>query len=270
MAEFLNPIAELDKADSGKIITPEEAYKVKDEQQFFCPDFDCKDPARILTPAISVKKNFFFRHKPNFKHDIRPETLLHKLAVKWFEEKTAFEIPSCNASSFRFSRQVLQLDPGKTECEYRKMKVVIPDVKCCALNGFVFAIEIFVTSDVSKDKQKLITEFGLPTVRIDLSSFYEGNRHQYRVDMKFINENLPGLLTDVNLKSWVISPNRESIEGKVELLLLEESASPTKELQKKDGSGTGCVLGFITLGLIYLFYPRRSKQTKKRISFRPK
>jgi hypothetical protein len=257
MAEFLNPIAELDKADSGKIIIPEEAYKVKDEHQFFCPDFDCKDPARILTPAISVNKNFFFRHKPNCKHDIRPETLLHKLAVKWFEGRSEFEVPPCSALRYRFSKQALQLDPAKTECEYRKMKVVIPDVKCCTLNGFVFAIEIFVTSDVSKDKQKLITEFGLPTVRIDLSSFYEENRHQCRVDMKFINENLPGLLTDVNLKSWVIFPSRESIEGKVDLLLLEESASSTKVLQKKDGSGTGCVLGLISLGSIYLFYQGR-------------
>ena len=260
MSDFLNPIAELDKADSGKIITPEEAYKIKETHDFFCPDFDCKDRDRVLTPAISVNKNYFFRHKPKCKHDIRPETLLHKSAIKWFEGKSEFEIPGGKTSAYMFSKQMLQIDATKTECEYRKLKVLIPDVKCCSLNGFEFAIEIFVTNDVSEDKTKLINEFGLPVVRIDLSKFYKTYPHKCRVDLAFINENLPALLTDVNLKSWVIPPSVESIDGKLEWTPIEKPPIiATVEQAKPEGSGAGCILGLITLGLIYLFYPKQNK-----------
>lgn len=109
MSEFLNPIAELDKPDSGNIITPEEAYKIKDTHNFFCPDFDCKDPKRVLIPAISVNNNYFFRHKGNYKHEIRPETLLHKSAIKWFEGGIEFEVPSCKTSSYILSKQAMVL-----------------------------------------------------------------------------------------------------------------------------------------------------------------
>jgi hypothetical protein len=264
MSEYLNPIAEQDKPDSGKIITPEDAHRIKETHSFFCPDFDCKDSARILIPAISVKGNYFFRHKPNCKHDIRPETLLHKSAIKWFEGKIEFEIPSAKTSRYRFNKQTLQLDPTKTECEYRKMQLMIPDVKCCSTNGFEFAIEIFVTSDVSADKKKLIDQFGLPVIRIDLSKFYKQDPHRCRVDLEFILENLPRLLTDISLKSWVIPPTQERIEGKLDWNVVEPEpvAPPVDQQPSGDNSGAGCVLGIITLGLAYLFFPRGRKKKR--------
>lgn len=253
MSDFLNPIAELDKADSGKIITPEEAYKIKEDRSFFCPDFDCKDPGRILTPAISVNKNYFFRHKPNCKHDIRPETLLHKSAIKWFEGQIEFEIPSAKTSTYRFNNHTLQLDPTKTECEYRKMQLMIPDVKCCSIIGFEFAIEIFVTSDISADKKKLIDQFGLPVVRINLSKFYKQDPHRCRVDLDFIQENLPRLLTDISLKSWVIPPTQDKIEGKLHWTVVEPEPVVPAVVQQlgDDNSGAGCILGIVTLGLAF-------------------
>ena len=41
MAEYLNPIAEKDNPDSGKIVRPENAYELKETHKFFCPDNDC-------------------------------------------------------------------------------------------------------------------------------------------------------------------------------------------------------------------------------------
>jgi hypothetical protein len=266
MTDYLNPIAERDNPDSGKMITPEEAYRIKETAHFFCPDFDCKDPSRVLIPTISVNKNYFFRHKGNYKHEIRPETLLHKSAIRWFEGRTEFEVPFRKTSSYTLDKQLLQLELSKTECEYRKLKVLIPDVKCCSVNGFEFAIEIFVTSDISADKRKLINEFRLPVVRIDLSKFYKKHPHQCRVDLAFINENLTDLLTDVTLKSWIIPPSQESIEGKLEWTPVEKlPIKATVEQPKPDGGPDGgCLLGIVTLGLIYLFYPRKKTGKKYR------
>jgi hypothetical protein len=156
------------------------------------------------------------------------------------------------------------LNRPRRNASTESLRVLIPDVKCCSVNGFEFAIEIFVTSDISADKRKLINEFGLPVVRIDLSKFYKKHPHQCRVDLTFINENLKGLLTDATLKSWVIPPNQESIEGKLEWTPVEKlPIKATVERPKPDGgSDSGCLLGIVTLGLIYLFYPR--KKTGKR------
>jgi hypothetical protein len=139
--------------------------------------------------------------------------------------------------------------------------VLIPDVKCCTVNGFEFAIEVFVTSDISADKRKLINEFRLPAVRIDLSKFYKKNPQQCRVDLAFIDENLTGLLTDVNLKSWVIPPSLEGIDGKLAWTPVKKpiiNAIPDRP--KPDRSSDGCLLGIITLGLIYYFIQRRKRE----------
>lgn len=258
MREYLNPVAELNMPDSGQMIAPEEAYKIKDQHQFFCPDYDCKDPDRVLIPVISGSKNYFFRHKGNFKHEIRPETLLHKSAIRWFQGKTEFQIPSFVDKAFKVNQQIVAIDPTKTECEYRKLKVLIPDVKLNATNGFEFAIEIFVTSDISAEKKKLIHEFGLPVVRIDLSKFYKKNPHQCRVDIQFINHHLEVLLTDILLKSWVIKPSQDIIIGKVEYR--EETKQPEIERvpeAKVPTSGAGCFLAIVTFGLIYLFTSKK-------------
>lgn len=93
MEEYLNPIAEKNNPDSGQITTPKNAYPIRKESEFYCPDHDCLDPKRKLIPTKSKLGNYFFKHKPKCTHEIRPETLLHKLAVKWFETREEFEIP---------------------------------------------------------------------------------------------------------------------------------------------------------------------------------
>src|SRR5258708_1283889 len=160
--DYLNPIAELDEVDSGKLISPREAYLIRNGKRFFCPDYDCKDPKRVLIVAVSGKGNRFFRHKGNYKHDIRPETLLHKSAIKWFIERSEYEIPAAKIGDVQIARQVVMLDDNKTFCEFRRLQTIIPDVKLCTLTGFEFAIEIVVTHDLNDLKKKLIGQFGLP------------------------------------------------------------------------------------------------------------
>lgn len=218
MTVFLNPIAELDAPDSGKIILPNPAYNIKDKHKFFCPDYDCKDEKRILTVKKSSKDNYFFSHRRGSGHDIQPETLLHKLAIKWFLIQDEYEIPSLSLTGKKLVNQIVQLDKSKTECEFRKLKRIIPDVKLITENGFIFAIEIVVTSDINDSKSKLIEEFNLPTIRVDLSTFYNANKKSCQVDYEFIQNNLPTLLTDINLKSWVIPPKYESINDKFEFI----------------------------------------------------
>jgi hypothetical protein len=243
MTELLNPIAELDRPDSGEIITPSEAHPLKKERRFFCPDHDCKDPERLLTPAKSKLDTYFFKHKPGFGHDIQPETLLHKLAVKWFEDCSVYELPK----SGRIKLQTVQLNTSKTKLEFRKLERIIPDVKLTSIDGLTFAIEIVVTSDISSEKSKLIEEFNLPTVRVDLSSFYKKNQHQCRTDFDFVKESLEGLLTDITLKSWAIEP----IDLALNTLGLEELKP--EPVQSNNIDNTGCVVVLLTLGLIVVW-----------------
>src|SRR5688572_3870888 len=203
MSEYLNPVAEIHKIDSGELVSPEQGLK---HTQFFCPDYDCRDPDRILLLVISKNKNPFFRHRANFSHDIRPETLLHKSAIKWFVGKKSYEIPRHNSNGFSFAKQQIDLDDSKTICEFRKLRLIIPDVKLCMVNGFEFAVEIVVTNDLSDEKKKLIHQFDLPVLRVDLSEFYKKHRNECRSDLDFINQHLSSLMTDDSLKSWVIAP----------------------------------------------------------------
>jgi hypothetical protein len=168
MTEFLNPIAEVGKIDSGDIRTPEESKTIKDTDLFFCPDYDCKDRERRLSLKKSGLGNYFFSHLPGCQHDIGPETLLHKLAIKWFENKTEFELPSGNSGDKQIKRQLVKLDPAKTQLEYSRLKTIIPDVKLCTIDNFEFAVEIFVTNDISDAKKKLIQQFTIIFIKSEL------------------------------------------------------------------------------------------------------
>lgn len=234
MTDFLNPIAELDKPDSGKIILPTQAIELKAEHSFYCPDFDCKDAERILTVKKSSKGNYFFSHKPNCGHDIRPETLLHKLAIKWFLDKVEYEWPANKI----LRRQTVHIDPLKTICEFRKLERIIPDVTLTTDNDINFAIEIVVTNDIHESKAKLIKEFNLPTIRVDLTTFYRENTEKCQTDLEFIQVNLDRLMTDVQLKSWVIPVDNAVIKEKFEFT--ETSAN------------NGCVTVLAGLGILLL------------------
>jgi hypothetical protein len=240
MTELLNPIAELDKPDSGNIVTPSRAHALRKEHKFYCPDHDCKDPNRILIPAKSKLAKYFFKHKPDFGHDIHPETLLHKLAVKWFGDCTAIEIPK----SDRIKQQTVELDITRTELEFRKLERIIPDVKLTTIKGFVFVIEIVVTSDIKMEKSKLIEDFKLPTLRIDLSNFYYRNKENCRTDYEFVKSNLDGLLTDINIKSWAIAPTNSNLDS-LDLEELKPNPATTAE-------NTGCLVVLFTLGTIII------------------
>lgn len=234
--KYLNPVAEKDSADSGRIMTPEEAYPLRKDFQFFCPDHDCLDSERKLIPAKSKLGNLFFKHKPNYTHDIQPQTLLHKLAVKWFEKKEEFEIPRFELDDKIVKQQKISIDSERTKLEYRQLERIIPDVIMTTIDGFEFAIEVVVTSDINEDKRKLIEKFELPTVRIILSDFYNKEPHKCRTDYSYIHQSLDHLLTNPELKSWVIAPKK-----------IVDSIS----FEEKSTGNSGCLLG-IVIGTIYL------------------
>ncbi len=241
MEKYLNPIAERDSPDSGKFATPKDVYPIRKEFNFYCPDHNCLDPERKLFPAKSKLGNYFFKHNNNYGHDIRPETLLHKLSIKWFKGKGKFEIPSFQVENKVTNQQLVSIDSELTELEYRRLERIIPDVKLTTNNGFQFAIEIVVTSDLSEEKIKLIEQFNLPTIRIDLTKFYEENTDKCRVDYDFVTAKLDELLSDIRLKSWAVLPKYSETKGKLELT------------GKPKTDNTGCLIGLVSVGLIYLF-----------------
>lgn len=240
---FTNPIAEVDSPDSGWIVTPEDAIHLKEGHKFYCPDFDCADKERVLFIKRSTNGNLFFSHRHGFGHNIRPETLLHKLAIKWFEGKSEFEIPSYTSQSKKIGQQVVPLDLFETRLEYSQLKQHVPDVKLQTTDGFTFAVEIVVTNDVSSNKLEIIKQFGLPTIRIELTSFYEQYPQECRVNKEFIESRLTSLLTDIARKSWVVPPEPISLPSSI----------LTEELPKNNQAGnTGCIIIMPFVGLSWL------------------
>lgn len=251
--KVLNPIAEIGAPDSGKVITPEMAATLPSTTKYFCPDHDCKDKERRLSFVNSKKRTKHFRHLPSFEHEIDPQTLLHKLAVKWFERRQSITVPAHREVSLAMASQVVHLREEETQCEYRKLERHIPDVRLVSSKGFEFAIEVVVTSDINEEKAKLIHQFGLPTIRIDLSKFYNSNQERCRTDYDFILENLDVLLDDIKNMNWVILPDLKELGEQLDVCQIQIDPSPSPSAPKPTSENTGCVLVILTLGLILLF-----------------
>lgn len=96
--------------------------------------------------------------------------------------------------------QHVKIDRLRSECEFRNLKRTVPDVKLITIEAFEFAVEIVVTSDISDEKSKLIHEFKLQTIRIDLTEFYKANKKDCQESYEFFNCHLTDLLTKINSK----------------------------------------------------------------------
>jgi hypothetical protein len=232
--DFKNLIAEVDYPDSGWIVTPNEArqLKAKGHDFFFCPDYTCKN--KRLTVKRSILGNFYFSHHPGCGHEIIPETLLHKMAVRWFDKKTEFEIPAHESEGKALKQQTVQLDATQTQLEYNFKNTIIPDVLLHTVKGFRFAVEIVVTNDVNSAKAKKIEQFNLPTLRIDLSGFYQREEERCKTDKWFIQANLDKLLTDINLKSWVLPPAWEVLPADLEVIHKTEPEPSPPPVQQEE------------------------------------
>lgn len=196
MEELKNPTAELYSPDSGKLITPAQAKeKYTAEKRFFCPYANCLDPERKL--YLTHRGDLiYFSHYGNYEHEISPETLLHKLAIKYFEDLATFQIPHFKDDvNIHYPTQFLALDKSKTQTEYSLLKGIRPDVVIETCNGFQLAIEILVTHGVGDEKNKRIINHNLPTLEIDLSKFYLENKEQCKTEIDFIVGNLDRLYT---------------------------------------------------------------------------
>ena len=244
MSEYLNPIAELGNPDSGEIITAYEAYQIRKSKLFYCPDYNCRDQRRVLFPKKSSLDNYFFSHSPNCGHDISPETLLHKSAIKWFVAQDNFEVPI----GYPGNEGIMYLDKNKTIPEYRELKEFIPDVRLTSKNGFDFGIEIVVTNDITDEKNCQIQKLGLPMLRIDLQDFYHRYPEKCRVDLKFITHNLPALMADSRLKSWINLPVSQS-EFRLSENGIYQLNDPILDtvLPQPTSSNPGCLLGIFIL-----------------------
>jgi hypothetical protein len=251
MSEYTNPVAEVHKADSGVLVSPDEARKkYSNEKHFFCPDYDCKDKERYLSLKQSVKGKNFFSHRPGFEHPIHPETLLHKSAVKWFEGKTEFEIPARKYNEKQLTQQTVALNSNETKLEYSRLQTIIPDVLLCTETGFRFAVEIVVTSDVNESKAKKIEAFNLPTLRISLTDFYKANKERCQTDLTFIQSHLNELLTDIKLKRWVIPPVLEELPEGIETAALPGSVSQPPQ---GNADNSGCLpVALLFVGILWL------------------
>lgn len=258
MKRYLNPIAELGFPDSGKIVEPQEAVLLKEEElSFYCPDIECKDSGRILLLKESSKGNSFFSHKPGFGHDIGPETLLHKLAIKWFQGRAQFEVPKYLRGGRNFKSKIIDLDFNRTVLEYNKLVGIVPDVKLFTLGGEEFAIEIVVTSDITEEKKKKINSFGLPTIRINLGEFYKAHLNKCRGDVSFVENHLDELLTELALKEWVNPPANN------------ELGLPEVENTHFDKVSSGAIFTFVLafLGWVFINRKKGSPVTKERSTF---
>jgi hypothetical protein len=252
MADILNPLAEVDAPDSGRYATPDEA-KSDRSRKYFCPDSDCLDKLRRLIFKTSKNGISFFCHYPDFQHEISPETLLHKLTIKSFEGLKEFELPSFkNDEGNYYPVQLISIDLTKTILEFRELKGIRPDVTVTSLTGMQFAIEIFVTHRTKENKIQRLEDHKLPTIEIDLKDFYYLNRERCKTDIRFIKENAPLLVSDLNRKNWLAKPKPEQI---VDLIKREEAVvivSPPSTTSPSQGSLLLLIFPIVGLILIEL------------------
>jgi hypothetical protein len=203
MPEYQNPVAELHSMDSGILVTPENVRVNHSEAKFYCPDVECIDPSRQLILKVSKNNNPFFSHSSGLSHNMHPETLLHKSAIKWFATQKHLILPvGKNPLNFDSSNQI-DLNPELTKLEYRFLNKIIPDVIVTSLSGHQIAIEIVVTNNLNSEKRKIVADFKLATIRIDLSQFYKNNLRQCQTDLHFVKCNLDNLLLPADLKTWI-------------------------------------------------------------------
>ena len=119
---------------------------------------------------------------------------------------------------------------------------VRPDVGIVSSCGFELAIEIYVTSAVKEEKAHVLNEFKLPTIEINLNDFYNSNLEKCRFDEQFVKSNLDSLLTDIQLKNWIILPEKD------------EDVPLNRVMQKKkNGSWAWWLAG---LAILVIFGPK--------------
>jgi hypothetical protein len=255
MNEIRNPLGELDHFNSGKYVKPDQA-KNFEGHKFFCPDPKCLDEKRRLSYKVSKNGTPFFSHFPKYHHEINPETLLHKLTIKAFENLDKLEVPPFNDEYGNYyPSQVFLIDVDETVPEFRDLEGIRPDVALTSIHGMKLGIEIFVTSKTKEKKIQRIANHKLPTIEINLLEFYNLNRERCKTDIDFINQHAPQLIADPKRKIWLAQPCFQQTPG------LVQSSPPTKTTpapkSSTSSSGGGCLVillvipagGVITLAI---------------------
>lgn len=200
---YKNPIAEVDFQDSGIIVTPVEANR---KGIYFCPDADCKDPQRRLVLTHSRLGNPYFAHKQGFYHSSNFQTMLHKMAIRWYFGKQTVRLPNFVNVGNDFNIWEIEIDPAKTQLEFSGFKSFIPDVLVQTTSGLKVAIEIIVSNDVSSEKLRKIEAIGIPVVAIYLTDFFDENEEECRSNPEFVRTQLNVLLNDTLRMDWIAVP----------------------------------------------------------------
>lgn len=225
-----NPEAEVGRPDSLQFVTPEQA-KLKDINELFCPDPLCPGRTRRMYLKRSKNSLLFFCHFGTGEHATNPETLLHKMAIRAFLELDIFEIPNINMQGVNYPASKVTLNKSKTVIEYRLTKGIVPDVVLESIEGFRFAVEIYVTNPTKEEKIKKLVSNDLPTLEIDLNSFYKNNIEDCRTDLAFIKSHVFDLVNDLKLKTWLRPPL--------------DSGPLMLEKQKTLPDNTGCLVAIL-------------------------
>lgn len=248
-AELRNPYAEKDRPDSGVLVTAEE---VRYGGNLFCPHSDCLDPERRLFTKRSKNGRYFFSHYGDYEHPINFETLLHKLAIRYFKDLDEFELPSLNGTL-----SSIRINSGDTILEYNGLRNIKPDVRLFTDSGKEYFIEIFVTHETKGKKLAVIGEYNIPTVEIDLSQFYHSNFERCKTDLSFVKSNLPRLISDIRLKKWLFNAEIVPVEIEVPKAKIEEP--PSVSISKSaDKSSRDIPWGWIGVAAVIFIPPLRN------------
>jgi len=216
---MVNPLAEIDYPDSGKLVTIEEAEQLKKENEkikFYCPDALCPDKERRLIPVLNTTNKIqHFRHHSGCEHLINGETPLHKIAKNRFKGYVEFFLPDVIDKSGKKIKDSwpLKIDKSKTRVEYKHHDVK-PDVAIYGTNKERYYIEVFVTNETKLKKIQKIQGYKVPTIEIRLDDFYKMLSKEQRYDLDFLREEIDSLLSDNSRKYWLFPPKVEGSQLK--------------------------------------------------------
>ena len=229
-SDLRNPYAERSFPDSGQRVLPEEAiYKLN----YYCPDPLCLDPNRRL--FLKKRQRYFFSHYKGYDHLYSGETLLHKLSIKYFQKLESFEAPSLNGNeSF-----IIKIDTTQTKLEYNGFKNLRPDIKITSIEDDTYFIEIFVTHETKGKKLNELKEYNLPTIEIELNDFYYQHQEQCRINVEFVRNEVPTLISNIALKKWLYHPDivQEITESAPKEEQVSIEVKPNQPAMKNSSSG---------------------------------
>lgn len=156
-----------------------------------CTCFECGET--VIAKQGDVKEHHFAHVSNKESCDIQTESILHKYAKQVIEQEQKLYLPSLSHTN-EITAELWHFEQVKLE---QNIGAIRPDLIATSNHGELLFLEIAVTSFIDKHKAKIIEQFGIKTVEIDLSMLLKN-------DLTIPSDEVKNfILNDIQNKTWI-------------------------------------------------------------------